>query len=154
MRLENRVTEEMNFNLLKTFTSNEVDYALKHMHPLKSLGSDGMSACFYQHSWMTVREEVRMVVLDFMNNDVFDSAINDTFITLIPKIKNPSCIMEYRPISLCNVVYKLISKVLANRLKKVLSHIISPIKAHSYQVGSLRIIYWWLLRCFIRWIIK
>ena len=126
MGLECRVTEEMNRNLLKVFTFAEVDIALSQMHPLKSLGPDGMSAVFYQHFWALVRNEVCNAVLDYLNNGIFDTSINDTFITLIPKIKDPTRITEYRPISLCNVLYKLIAKVLANRLKKVLPHIISP----------------------------
>jgi hypothetical protein len=93
---------------------------------LKSPSLDGFAACFYQQSWGLVREEVCNAVLSFLNDGDFDSSINKTFIALIPKIKNPPCITEYRPISLCNVLYKLIAKVLANRLKKVLPIIISP----------------------------
>ena len=85
-----------------------------------------MSAVFYQHSWPLIRNEVCLAVLDYLNNSIFDTSINDTFITLIPKVKDPTRITEYMPINLCNVLYKLIAKVLDNRLKKVLPHIISP----------------------------
>jgi hypothetical protein len=124
MGLDVRVTEEMNGDLLKTFSMVEVDAALKQIHPLKSPGPDGMSACFYQNAWSTVRNEVCMAILEFLNGGNFDASINETYITLIAKVKTPSRITIYRPISLCNVLYKLIAKVLANRLKKVLPHII------------------------------
>jgi hypothetical protein len=124
--LEARVTGEMNANLLREFTAQEVEAALKQMHPLKSPGPDGFSACFYQKSWNTVQQEVCQAVLGFLNHDVFEDDINVTHIALIPKIKSPTKVTDYRPISLCNVLYKLISKVLANRLKHVLSQVISP----------------------------
>jgi hypothetical protein len=69
--------------------------------------------------------KVCKAVLDFLNNGNFDTSINATYIALIPKIKNPTCIIEYRPISLCNVLYKLIARVLANRMKQILPNIIS-----------------------------
>lgn len=71
-------------------------------------------------------DEVCGVVLDILNFGVMPAALNLTFIALISKVKIPSCVTEFRPISLCNVLYKLISKVLVNRLKKVLPYIISP----------------------------
>lgn len=95
------------------------------MHPLKSPRPDGFAACFYQQSWQTVRNEACKAVLNFLDNEVFDNGVNNTYIALIPKVKNPSCIIEYRPISLCNVLYKHIGKVLANHMKKVLPLIIS-----------------------------
>ena len=55
--------------------------------------------------------------------------LNLTHIALIPKVKNPTCVIEFQPISLCNVLYKLIAMVLANRLKKILPDIISPIQS-------------------------
>jgi len=73
-----------------------------------------------------VAEEVSEALLSILNgHGDFGSSINHTYITLIPKVKNPSKASEFRPISLCNVVYKLASKVLANRLKKLLPDLIS-----------------------------
>jgi hypothetical protein len=124
--LEARVTPEMNEWLLRPFVAEEVDFALSQMHPLKSPRPDGFAVCFYQKAWSIVWSEVCAAVLDFLNGGVFHDDINETFIALIPKIKNPTHITKFRPISLCNVIYKLIAKVLANRLKKVLGTIISP----------------------------
>jgi hypothetical protein len=73
-----------------------------------------------------VGPEVCKAILYSLNNGVLDNDLNSTYIALIPKIKNPTCVTEFRPISLCNVLYKIISKVLANRLRVILPHIISP----------------------------
>ena len=64
-------------------------------------------------------------VLFCLNTGSVPPSINRTFITLIPKVKSPVRVSEYRPIALCNILYKLISKVLANRLKKILHYVIS-----------------------------
>jgi hypothetical protein len=74
--------------------------------------------------------------LHFLNSGHMDSAINATNIALIPKIKNPSCVTEFRPISLCNVLYKIVSKVLANRLKVILPMVISPNQS-AFLLGRL-----------------
>ena len=64
-------------------------------------------------------------VLDAVNNATIPSGWNDTTIVMIPKVDNPDKVAQFRPISLCNVVYKVISKMLAGRLKIILSEIIS-----------------------------
>jgi hypothetical protein len=70
-------------------------------------------------------DEVCQAVINTLNSGFLPDELNMTYIALIPKIKNPSSVTEFRPISLCNVLYKLISKVLANRLKRILPLIIS-----------------------------
>ena len=64
-------------------------------------------------------------VLDSLNSGYVHESLNETFIALISKVKNPKKVSKFRPISLCNVVYKLISKVVVNRLKKILPNIVS-----------------------------
>jgi ribonuclease HI len=99
--------------------------ALKQMAPLKAPGPDGLPADFFQNHWDLMGEEVCLAVLNSLNDGILPENINMTHIVLIPKKKNPTTVMDFRPISLCNVLYKLISKVLANRLKKILPIIIS-----------------------------
>jgi hypothetical protein len=70
-------------------------------------------------------DQVRGTILDFLNKGQFSPLINDTFIALIPKVVNAGLVSDYCPISFCNVYYKLIAKILANRLKQVLPSIIS-----------------------------
>ena len=69
--------------------------------------------------------EVTRVFLDVLNRKASICEFNNTNVVLIPKIKNPSSITNFRPISLCSVVYKIVTKVLANRLKVFLPFIIS-----------------------------
>ena len=95
------------------------------MAPLKAPGPDGLRPLFYQKFWPSIGEDVSKVVLNCLNSGSIPSSINRTFITLIPKVKSPSVVSEFRPISLCNVIYKIVSKVVANKLKKVFPFIIS-----------------------------
>lgn len=95
------------------------------MAPMKAPGPDGFPACFFQQSWDTVQNEVCDATLYFFNTGILDEKINVTNTALIPKVPNPLFVIDFRPIRLCNVLYKLISKVLPNRLKGLLSAIIS-----------------------------
>ena len=95
------------------------------MYPLKSPGLDGMPLLFFLHFWPTIGNVVTKTVLDSLNLGIIPPKFNETHIVLVPKIKDPKKIIEFRPIRLCNVVYKLASKTLANRLNKVLPKIIS-----------------------------
>ena len=87
------------------------------MAPLTAPGPDGMSPIFYKSFWHIVGEDVTAVVLKVLNSSVVLESLNSTFIALISKVEQPRKVSDFHPISLCNVIYKLISKVLVNRLK-------------------------------------
>ena len=119
------INDEKNASLVADFEALEVQEAIKKMTPLKAPGLDGMPPIFYQNYWELLGEDVTSSVLYFLNFASLPANLNHTFITLIPKVKNPKFVSEFRPISLCNVLYKIFSKVLANRLKKILPNIIT-----------------------------
>jgi hypothetical protein len=120
-----KVSHKMNRKLLAIFSELEVKETLDQMDPMKAPGPDRFSIEFFQQNWETVGPEVCNAMLKFLNSAEMEGAVNSTNIVLIPKIKNPRCVSDFIPISLCNVLYKLISKVLVNRLKVVLPYIIS-----------------------------
>ena len=115
----------MNISLLEEFTDDEVKTALFQMHPTKAPGPDGMNPLFFQYYWHIVGSDVSRAVIDYLNSRTMLSSTNLTHITLVPKRKNPNSMSHFRPISLCNVVFKIISKVLSNKMKKIMGTIIS-----------------------------
>ena len=119
------IDEEMNASLCREFEAGEVATALQQMAPLKAPGPDGMPPLFYQYFWSTVNHDVTSSILSWLNSGTIPTPLNHTFITLVPKINSPKYAHQFRPISLCNVLYKIYSKVLANRLKKLLPSIIT-----------------------------
>ena len=120
-----KVSPDMRDLLSSEYNPEEIKAALFQMGPTKAPGPDGMNALFYQKFWHIVGDDVINAVLDFLNNGIMVPDLNYTHIVLIPKIKSSEKITDYRPISLCNVIYKIISKVLANRLKLILLNLIA-----------------------------
>lgn len=107
------------------FTRHEVDLSLEQMSSLKALGPDGMPPVFHQHYWGSIGANVSFSVLSCLNAGKIPASINHTCVTLIPKVKCPERVTKFWPIALCNIWYKLISKVLANQHKSLLPIVIS-----------------------------
>lgn len=103
-----RVDENMNSALTKQVTPEEVSDAFFQIGPLKAPGPDGFPARFFQRNWGVMKEEVTNAVIKFFEDGIMPEGINETVIVLIPKGNNPQSIKDYRPISLCNVINKVI----------------------------------------------
>ena len=122
--IHRKVLDPMNILLSRDFRASEVESALKQMYATSALGLDGMPPIFYQKFWPTVSLIVTKTVLDFINLGITPPNFNETHIVLIPKVKEPKRVTNIRPISLCNVAYKIASKTMANRLKQVLPQLV------------------------------
>ena len=85
----------MNAQLVAAFNAWEVQEAIKQMAPLKAPGLDGMPPLFYQTYWDLVGDEVTSSVLHFLNYVSLPANLNHTFVTLIPKVKNPEYVSEF-----------------------------------------------------------
>ena len=124
-KVEPRVTDAMRGALNAEFTREEIKAALDHIGDLKVLGPDGMPAIVYKKHWHFMGDRIVEEVLAVLNGGDIPMGWNDTVVVLILKVKCPSRIKDLRSISLCNVLYKLVSKVIANRLKTILPDLIS-----------------------------
>lgn len=126
--IDPKVSEETNNFLLTPFTK-EVRKALFYLHPFKALGLDGFTALFFQKAWDTIGGDVIRESLDILNQRKKLIDMNQTVVTLIPKTKNASSMKDFRPISLCNITYKIVVKAITNRFKGVLDSIIDPMQS-------------------------
>ena len=118
------ITPEMNETLCKEFSEEEIGDALFQIGPLKAPGPDGFPGRFFQRNWGVLKKDiVNSVKLCFAEGQM-PEGVNDTAIVLIPKTSHPETLKDYRPISLCNVVYKIVSKCLVNRLRPLLETVI------------------------------
>ena len=104
---------------------DEVKRALFHMHPSKSPGSDGMSPFFFQKYWHRMGNDVTTAIFSVLNSGHMLHKMNYTHIVLIPQYNDLKNVSDYQPISLGNVVSRIVSKLLANWLKLILPNVIS-----------------------------
>jgi exonuclease III len=119
-----KITARMNQKLEAKVTRKEIKDALFAMSPDKAPGPDGFTTNFIQYCWQIVKKDLHKMILKSQDCKKIGGSTNSTFLALIPKEKGAHSFNRFRPISLCNIGYKIISKVIANRLKGLLSDLI------------------------------
>ena len=120
-----RISEEMNVGLTDVVSSEEIKQAAMSVNGGSAPGEDGLTGSFYHRYWHIVGPTISKEVLQFFETAVIPEGWNHTQISLIPKIISPVRMQDMRPISLCGVQYKIISKILCNRMKRILPAVVS-----------------------------
>lgn len=95
------------------------------MGQLKALGPDGLHALFYQNQWDNIGPDVCNWVSRIFSSLVLNRNINHTLLVLIPKVKNPETFSQFRPINLCNILCKIITKIIASQFKHIFPSLIA-----------------------------
>lgn len=121
-----KISDAQNEILCKIPTDEEILNTLKQTPSSKAPEPDGFTGLFYKTYWEIVKPDLIATIINFFTQGKLLKAINHTNIALIPKINSPNQVHHFRLISLANVCYKVIAKILANRLKVILLSIISP----------------------------
>jgi hypothetical protein len=105
------ISDDMNLDLCKPFTDEKISDALFQIRPLKAPGPDGLLARFFQRNWALMKEDVVLAVKQFFQSGSMPEGVNETAIVLLPKKDEPEVMLDLRPISLCNVIYKVVLSV-------------------------------------------
>ncbi|KAL0434224.1 UNVERIFIED_CONTAM: hypothetical protein Slati_2756700, partial [Sesamum latifolium] len=119
------IEEEAN-QLVAPVTKEEVKYALFDIEEDKLLGPDGYTAGFYKAAWPIIGDEVTRAVMDFFLTGHLLKQVNATLLVLIPKVQASATVADFKPISCCNVLCKAIMKIIFQRLRPILDHMINP----------------------------
>ena len=114
VELQNEAYKE----LVKLVSALEVKTTMFSINGEKALGPDGYTSHFFKVAWRIVGEDVTDAILSFFQRNELHPAFNSTIVTLVPKCQNPNSIRDFRPISCCSVIYKCITKIMANRMKQ------------------------------------
>ena len=120
------ISSHDNVMLEKIPSKEEVKLVVFSMDGDSAAGPDGFSGKFFTFAWDIVAEDVYAAVISFFCGEVLPRSISSTSIVLIPKLQSPQDFTQFRPISLCNFINKVISKILSDRLSRLLPKIISP----------------------------
>ncbi|KAL0295664.1 UNVERIFIED_CONTAM: hypothetical protein Scaly_3093600 [Sesamum calycinum] len=120
------LTQEESQELVQSVTREEIKDAFFDIAEDKAPGPDGYSSGFYKAAWPVIGEEMIKAILEFFTTGRLLKQVNTTILALIPKVRAPSTVSDFRPISCCNVLYKVITKIIVQRLRLVLDKLISP----------------------------
>lgn len=124
-----KLSLEQSDSLTVKFTHSEIDEAVQPCNSQKAPGPDGYNFRFIKEAWEVIKFDVYSIVEDFWHTSRLPKGSNVAFIALIAKYENPEGLKDFRPISMVSSLYKIIAKILARRLQKVMDSLIGPFQS-------------------------
>lgn len=122
----NKLSPEQASSLVAPFSQEEINEAVNSCNAQKAPGPDGYNFKFIKESWEVIKEDVYKIFEEFWTSSKLPRGSNVAFVALIAKIDNPMGLKDYKPISMVGCIYKMISKLLARRLQKVMNSLVGP----------------------------
>ncbi|CAN0898595.1 LINE-1 retrotransposable element ORF2 protein [Linum grandiflorum] len=126
LHLSSLLSDSMNSALLADVSEPEIKEAVFAIGPMQAPGPDGFTGLFFQRYWDIIHRDVELAVLEVFSTGRMLRSLNHTWLTLIPKTSDARSMRHLRPIGLCIVVYKIISKILSGRLGAILPSLVDP----------------------------
>lgn len=120
------LSEEAREHVAQPITNEEIRVALFNIDPWKAPGPDGFPAGFFHSFWEIMEVDICCLVRNIFHTSKFPKGFNSTIISVIPKTDNPQNMSQFRLISLCNTPYKVVSKILVQRIRPLMDSLISP----------------------------
>lgn len=131
--IDSRICKAEKENLERSFDLREIETNLNSLGSDKALDPNGMSLNFIKFLWPHLKEKVLECFLAFADGGSLPNGLNSSFVTLLPKIKVPQKVQDFRPISLINSIAKLLTKVLKNRIEPLVDKLID-----DHQFGFVK----------------
>jgi hypothetical protein len=131
--LQNLVHQHNLQQIEAPFSKEDIDKVVMRMPTDKAPGPDGFNGLFMKKCWNIIKEGVYQLYFDFFDGKIDLHAINSSFITLVPKVNNPSMVNDFKPISLMNSILKIITKLLGDRLQSIIIPLV-----HKNQYGFIK----------------
>nr|GEX68091.1 RNA-directed DNA polymerase, eukaryota, reverse transcriptase zinc-binding domain protein [Tanacetum cinerariifolium] len=124
----NQLSLKQQDDLERTVSIEEIKRAVWDCGTNKSPGLDGFIFEFFRRYWKFLENDISVAVIEFFSSGIFPKGCNSSFISLIPKTHNAKTVKDFHPISLIGSLYKIIAKILANRLSSVIPDLISDVQ--------------------------
>ncbi|KAL0329540.1 UNVERIFIED_CONTAM: hypothetical protein Sradi_4940700 [Sesamum radiatum] len=120
---------ELASDLCRAVTPVDVKLAVFQINDNKAPGPNGCTSCFFKKAWNIMGDLICRAITDFFRSGWMLRQLNHTIIALVPKFMHSHSVADYRPISCCNVIYKVITKIIADCLSPALEHLIDSSQA-------------------------